>query len=329
MAREDLDHLLLRPGELHFVMAQLRTLGAYVENSGLDFCWTEADLYGPSTVRQILEGKHVKRGVDAHLVTLQAVSIMYQDTFFKQHTGLTESLTEAAENLRQAYLDGRDIQQAHAEMTQQIESLNVLTKMKHFDSMNERRPLFIFVRQYMKMVMEMMPFIRSVRTGDWNLHLTATKSFVKYFFVHDKLNYVRMIPVYLADMDALKHNDVDINEEFLQGNWVVNKNPHVSFCAIGADHALEHINRSMKVSGGLIGITLNASARTKFFLIAPELARLAGEAEEMAGCTLNAKLSHHALPDSTGQRQRRSIIALNCTLAGFTNPFTYDSEQQL
>jgi len=41
-------------------------------------------------------------------------------------------------------------------------------------------------------------------------------------------------------MDALKHTDVDINDEFLQGNWVVNKNPHVPFCATGANHALEH-----------------------------------------------------------------------------------------
>ena len=47
----------------------------------------------------------------------------------------------------------------------------------------------------------------------------------------------------------------------------------------------------------------------------------------MAGCTFNAKLSHLALSDSAGQRQQRSITALNCTLAGFTNTFTDDSEQ--
>jgi len=39
----------------------------------------------------------------------------------------------------------------------------------------------------------------------------------------------------------------------------------------------------MKVTGGLIGITLQPSARTKFFLIAPELARLETEALQMAG----------------------------------------------
>ena len=55
MAREDMDHIILRPGELHVVMAQLLCIGAYIENSGLDFCRTETDLYRPITVKQILE----------------------------------------------------------------------------------------------------------------------------------------------------------------------------------------------------------------------------------------------------------------------------------
>ena len=36
MARNDLDHLILRPGELHLVIAVLRTIGAYIEGSGSD-----------------------------------------------------------------------------------------------------------------------------------------------------------------------------------------------------------------------------------------------------------------------------------------------------
>lgn len=46
MSRRDLGHVVL-PGELHVVMAHLRCMGSYIEDSGIDFCWTEADLYGP------------------------------------------------------------------------------------------------------------------------------------------------------------------------------------------------------------------------------------------------------------------------------------------
>ena len=48
----------------------------------------------------------------------------------------------------------------------------------------------------------------------------------------------------------------------------------------------------MKVSGGSIGITLNPNAQTKYFLIAPELARLAEQAKEMAGRS-SKKGKHH------------------------------------
>ena len=53
--------------------------------------------------------------------------------------------------------------------------------------------------------------------------------------------------------DDKPHNTLRIHN----GNWVVNKNKDVSFFAVGGDNAL--------VSGGLVGITLNASGRTKFF----------------------------------------------------------------
>ena len=59
----------------------------------------------------------------------------------------------------------------------------------------------------------------------------------------------------------------------MKGNWIVNKNK-VPFCAIGADHALEQVNRSMKVAGGLIGISQNPSARTKFFSNCPRDGKL-------------------------------------------------------
>ena len=55
MTRQDLELIILHPGELHIVMAQLRTISAFIEDSGLDICWVESDLYGPSTVKQLAD----------------------------------------------------------------------------------------------------------------------------------------------------------------------------------------------------------------------------------------------------------------------------------
>ena len=82
----------------------------------------------------------------------------------------------------------------------------------------------------------------------------------------------------------------------------------------------------MKVSGGIVGITLNPSARTRFFLISPELARLAEEAQQMAGMNGTTLPHHHHLSESVTKRQEKNIQDLYSTIKGFANPFAEDSE---
>ena len=67
-------------------------------------------------------------------------------------------------------------------------------------------------------------------------------------------NYARMTPVYLLQMNELKEKDSDTWEFFMNGYFSINKTS-VPFTAIGADHAIEHENRTMKVLGGVKGIT--------------------------------------------------------------------------
>ena len=106
-----------------------------------------------------------------------------------------------------------------------------------------------------------------------------------------------MIPLYLAKMKDLQKSNMSIWLEFQQGNWDVNKS-HLSFCALGADHALEQVNKWMKITGGLVGITQNENARTRFFLVAPEMTRLKTKAKQMANLSNKENLRHHELGKS-------------------------------
>jgi len=36
MTRHDLSNIILCPGEMHIAMAQMKTIGAYIENTGID-----------------------------------------------------------------------------------------------------------------------------------------------------------------------------------------------------------------------------------------------------------------------------------------------------
>ena len=49
------------------------------------------------------------------------------------------------------------------------------------------------------------------------------------------------------------------------------------FTAIAPDQGIEQENRTLKVIGGIVGITQNEKALDKFFLIAPELSKLLHE----------------------------------------------------
>ena len=59
-------------------MAQLRTISAYIGNSGLDSSWTEADLYGPETLKHILEGRHLRKAIEAHVGTTHTRFLLCQ-----------------------------------------------------------------------------------------------------------------------------------------------------------------------------------------------------------------------------------------------------------
>ena len=78
----------------------------------------------------------------------------------------------------------------------------------------------------------------------------------------------------------------------------------------------------MKVSGGLVGITLNPIARARFFLTAPELARLAEETKNMAGVTAKVHDCHHNLVAAVISCEERNIHKLISTIVRYINPFT-------
>ena len=77
-----------------------------------------------------------------------------------------------------------------------------------------------------------------------------------------------------------------------------------------------------------MGITLNPNARIKFFLITPELARLAEEAIDMTGIsTANDGTHYHTLTTSVLSCKEKNIETLLNTMESFTNPFTQESHK--
>ena len=72
-------------------------------------------------------------------------------------------------------------------------------KIHDFDrKMEPQRPMFKFAKEYMKFVAFISMFLRATKGGNWKLYLESLKALCKYFFSHYRLNYARMVPLYLA-----------------------------------------------------------------------------------------------------------------------------------
>ena len=69
------------------------TLSSAIEDSGLDAAWSEADIYDPTTTRQILEAKHMKITFETHENTVQVLHDLYVEGFFREQLN---KLTRAA-----------------------------------------------------------------------------------------------------------------------------------------------------------------------------------------------------------------------------------------
>ena len=87
------------------------------------------------------------------------------------------------------------------------------------------------------------------------------------------INYARMTPVYLSQMMDLKENDEKTWIMMMEGGFCVGKSK-VPFTSIGADHGIEQRNRSIKVMGGIKGISNSSINLDEYFLSTAEISNI-------------------------------------------------------
>ena len=84
-------------------------------------------------------------------------------------------------------------------------------------------------------------------TGKWVGYLSSLENIIKYFFARDLLNYARLIPVHLAQMNALEIEDPETWSELKSGGFVVAKSEiGLPFTHMFTDQALEQEIKSQR-----------------------------------------------------------------------------------
>ena len=207
---------ILRAGALHIVFAGLHALGKTVDGSGIDTCAIESGTYTTAALRGIYGGKAYKRGVEYHVTICLAIMMMKFDAiasanpagpFHVQCSALKKALHERSSNMVEIF----------------NETLSLYTQHIKPREDEDKGELAQFLTLYLEQVESLLHIISTCRSGDWEGYLAALENLIKYFFAHDLLIYVRLMPVHLAQMDALEQDNPVTWEALKSGDFVVAK----------------------------------------------------------------------------------------------------------
>ena len=160
---------------------------------------------------------------------------------------------------------------------------------------------------YTRMVKRLLTFIEASRSREWLLHLSAAEDLMQDCTSMNRIKYRRMFTAYIADMKYLQSSDPDIWKHFLSGEFTIQKS-RIPFTAIGSDQAGEQVNRELKTSGGITGITRNENSRTRQILIAPILADISHRMINQVSASSSTYLRHHQFTKVYTERQNKKVI---------------------
>jgi hypothetical protein len=135
-----------------------------------------SSLYSGTTVKQILDGGHVKRALDAHITTILSLTSLLLNSHSNDHQQDHQSLRDATIKLNDLFHENESIEDGHAEFHAQVKSSCFVSAIQSCKS--TEKAMLIYLRDYIDMVMIMLLFIRAFHTGDWLLHLSSLEMFM-------------------------------------------------------------------------------------------------------------------------------------------------------
>ena len=192
---------ILIAGALHIAFAAVHALGKTIDGSGLDTCAIESGAYTSAALRGIFGGKAYKRGLEYHITTSLAIMLLQFDAILStipkgpvriQCIALKDKLHERNPETVETF---EEIQSWYAANIKPLEDDKGIGEFAQFLS------------QYLGQVESLLQLISCCHSGDWEGYLSSLENIIKYFFARDLLNYARLMPVHLSQMNALEEDD--------------------------------------------------------------------------------------------------------------------------
>ncbi|KAK3698753.1 hypothetical protein QZH41_004049 [Actinostola sp. cb2023] len=335
---DEFSDTVIRMGGFHIATNFLSVLGKKYQNSGLEDILIESGAYAPGSISSLMKGKSYNRGVRAHKLVMEALfRLMWQAFIQWSHVQSQEALRPSVDEDRivngiktfhQAVKHKESVPEKAKCITSELEPL-----IQHFEEFRReqksRSHMFTFWDEYISMVLILLQFIKAERTGNWSLHLAATSAMVPHFYAHDRPNYSRWLPVYLADMAQLEQQHPAVHKQFMDGDHAVSRSSQ-PFAKVWTDMALEQsINLDSKSKGGIVGISQNPEALQRWFLTSHERAAITTAVKQMCGINDPDRVGTHkeAAPKRVQRDEKDVQKIVTCFKSGLMkDPFSEDND---
>ena len=224
-------------------------------------------IYTFAALRSIYGGKAYKRGIEYHIVTsLTIVILRFKDNFSVVTRGPVRVQCTALKALHKRNPE-------MVEIFKNIQSRYSGNLKLHKKDGKDLVELAQFILHYLEQVERLLYLISACRSVDWKGYLAVLENMIKYFFAHDLLNYARLMPVDLDQMNALEQDDPTTSNALTSGDFVVVKSK-VPFTRLFTDLTIEQEIKELKRHGGVVGLIQDETALDRLVTTTSHLAHI-------------------------------------------------------
>lgn len=321
--KEQFSRVVLRMGGFHIALTFLAVIGKRFGDAGLSDILVESGVVGSNAITGVVSGKHYNRAVRAHKIVVEALHRtlwkMFEESL-EQHPGesnITNQLRSSLSDLRRSNFSP----QARRGLRSLMEFRELFLSFRRYCA-NLTNPLAKFWLSYVHMVGLLLDFIRSSREADWTLHLQCIRKMLPWMFAYDRVNYSRYLTLYWCEMTALPETDRFLHDQFLSGEFCVQRS-NSAFSQIPVDQTIEQtIKRDSKTKGGIIGFSRSPAAVQKWLINAHQRAEISRGCKDMAGLGENTTGKHKECSESRRKYGEASVQSVLSTMSTWPNPFS-------
>ena len=252
--------VVIRMGGFHTKCISLAVIGKRFKDAGLKDLVVESDILGKSSIDRALAGKEYNYAMRVHKAIYAALWRIKIDTIegyvYNEHSQVNVLSTFLESHELKALIENP----SHENLTNCREVFSpMLQLIEDFDKTIKDTvtygPTAAFWQSYLETVQTLLDFHKSIRVGNWDLHLQSMQRMLVWFFAYDRPNYSRHLSYCWSSFLNLHNTYPKLHQEFKKGNFAIRR-VHGKFNKLPPDQVIEQtINREQKGSGGIKGFS--------------------------------------------------------------------------